>query len=112
MSSSAHFSMHALSYSPHFLAPLFVALWCCLSPHVSSSASQCSARMLGRKQYSPPRAHKPGYALQAPAYGSLGMVKVPVPSFAPAIEVLLVGEAHEVAVVMPLRFDELELAGE
>src|SRR5215218_5796400 len=60
----------------------------------------------------PLRAHKPGYALQAPADRALGDGKSAGAVVGSGDQVLLVAETREVAVVMPLRFDELELPGE
>src|SRR5215211_4011151 len=58
------------------------------------------------------RGHEPGYSMHAPAYRSLRDGERAAGVVRPDDRVLLVVEAHEVAVVLPLRLDELELAGE
>src|SRR5215207_1550386 len=53
--------------------------------HVSRSANQCSPRMLGTQQYSPPFVvAKWGRPFKRRRIGRRGIVNVPVPSFVPA----------------------------
>src|SRR3954451_14803892 len=57
------------------------------------------------------RGHEPGYAMHASAYRSARDGERAAAVVRPGDRVVLVVEAHEVAVVLPLRLDELELAG-